>query len=231
LVETIHEFIDQEAGHSREHIVMNKCLTNAGYDVAALDTAIRTLVHRLDGLDDVTKLTATVCIEHLTAIVAAEVLANNHLLGSDAELQEIWNWHCLEEVEHKGVAFDVWLHATRHWSGMRRWIMRSSIMIVITASFIINRLRGQIALLRQDGIGTWAALSGALRYGFGRGGIGRKVLAPWFAFLKPGFHPWDIDNRALLAKAEEDLAQSVANRTRAAEPTERRKTPRLKKAA
>ncbi len=233
LSQTIRNFVEQEASHSREHVAMNKGLTNAGYDITALDGAIRQLVDRLDGLDDVTKLTATVCIEHLTAIIAAEVLANDHLHGSDAELQEVWHWHCLEEVEHKGVAFDVWLHATRDWSGLRRWFMRSSFMIAITASFFVNRLRGQIALLRQDGIGNWAAMSGAMRYGFGKGGIGRKVWRPWFAFLKPGFHPWDIDDRALLALAEAQLAQTTGNRqaSTAQAPTERRKAPRLKKAA
>jgi uncharacterized protein len=231
LSSTIRNFIDQEAGHSREHIAMNRGLIDAGYDVATLELAIRKLVNSLDGLSDVTKLTATVCIEHLTAIVAAEVLARDHLHGSDAEMQEVWNWHCLEEVEHKAVAFDVWMHATREWSTLRRWAVRSGFMIAITASFLFNRLRGQNALLQQDGFGWWKANIGAMRYGFGRGGIGRKVVGPWFAFLKPRFQPWDIDDRHLIQKAEAQLALTAANRKATAEPTERRKTMRLKKAA
>jgi uncharacterized protein len=228
---TIRNFIEQEAGHSREHVAMNRALTDAGYDIASLEKAIRNLVDRFDRLNDVTKLTATICIEHLTAIVAAQVLESDCLIGSDAEMQEIWNWHCLEEVEHKAVAFDVWLYATRDYSSVRRWAVRSSFMTVITASFLVNRMRGQIALLRQDGFGWWAACSGALRFGFGSGGIGRKVVGPWAAFLKPGFQPWDIDDRHLIAKAEAQLAKTIASRKVASAPAERRKSYRLKKAA
>jgi uncharacterized protein len=231
LSETIRHFIDQEAGHSREHVAMNRSLNDAGYDIDSLERAIRNLVTRLDGLSDVTKLTATICIEHLTAIVAAEVLAHNHLHDSDAEMQNIWNWHCVEEVEHKGVAYDVWLHATREWSELRRWAVRSVFMIAITASFLFNRMRGQMALLRQDDFSRWAAVKGAMGYGFSRGGIGRKVIGPWFAFLKPGFHPWDIDDRHLIAIGEKQIAYAATDQQAKKEPTERRKNMRLKKAA
>lgn len=209
----VEAFIEQEAGHSREHVAMNKALIGAGYDIAPLDRKIRAFVSIFEGASEIVKLTATMCIEHFTAIIAAELLKNpEHLAGVEDEMLELWVWHAVEEVEHKGVAFDVWNHATAHWSSSRRYLLRSSFMLAVTTSFFINRTLGQIELLRQDGFGFSTAFKNVMRAGFGKGGIGRNVLRPWAEFFRPGYHPWDKDDRLLLAKGEADLATIAANR-------------------
>lgn len=209
----VSAFIEQEAGHSREHVAMNKVLIEAGYDVEPLERKIKAFVRFFESSSDLTKLTATMCIEHFTAIVAAEILKNPaHLEGADDELRELWLWHAVEEVEHKGVAYDVWSHATRDWNPATRYALRCAAMFAVTASFFINRSLGQIELLRQDGYGFFAAAMGIMRSGFGRGGVGRNVLGRWVHFFRPSFHPWDHDDRLLLAKGEADLAALAARR-------------------
>lgn len=213
LGDQVRAFIEQEAGHAREHVGMNRALIEAGYDVAPLDKKIRGFVLRFENSSDTVKLTATMCIEHFTAIVAAEILRDKqHLDGADGELRELWLWHAVEEVEHKGVAFDVWQFASKDWHPGRAWAWRSSFMLLITLSFFINRTLGQIELLRQDGIGFFKALRSIIRSGFAKGGIGRNVLKPWAAFFRPGFHPWDKDDRLLLAEGEAMLATMAAER-------------------
>ncbi len=203
----IAAFIEQEAAHSREHIGMNKALDKAGYDIAPLDKAIKQFVAFFTDASDVTKLGATMCIEHLTAIVSAELMRNaEHMQGSDPELHKLWLWHGIEEIEHKAVAFDVWMAATAHWSPARRWLVRTSLCIAVSTSFLINRTRGQLELLKQDGIPARRALPKLLQYGFGKGGIGRALLRPWAAFLRPGFHPWQIDDSPWIIKGENLLA-------------------------
>lgn len=209
----VKAFIEQEAGHSREHVAMNKGLIEAGYDIEPLDRKIRGFVRIFENASDIVKLTATMCIEHFTAIIAAELLANrDHLDGVDDEMIELWLWHAVEEVEHKGVAYDVWKHAVTEWNPVRRYAWRSFFMLAVTTSFFINRTLGQIELLRQDGNGFWSSLRNILRSGFGKGGIGRNVLRPWASFFRPGYHPWDKDDRLLLAKGEADLAFIAAKR-------------------
>jgi uncharacterized protein len=209
----VNAFIEQEAGHAREHVGMNKALIEAGYDVAPLERKIKAFVRFFENTSDMTKLTATMCIEHFTAIVAAEMLKTpSHLEGADDELSELWLWHAIEEVEHKGVAFDVWTYATKDWNPVKRYMLRSAAMLAVTASFVINRSLGQIELLRQDGYGFFPALKGIMRNGFGKGGIGRNVLRRWASFFRPDFHPWDHDDRLLLARGEADLAVLVAKR-------------------
>jgi uncharacterized protein len=207
LAQDIATFIEQEAAHSREHIGLNKAIIEAGYDIGPLDAAIKQFVAFFSDTSELTKLGATMCIEHLTAIVAAEILSRReHLEGTDLELRKLWLWHAVEEVEHKAVAFDAWMFATRDWSATKRWLVRSSLMVAVSASFFVNRTRGQVELLRQDGLHWMRALPLALRHGFAKDSIGRNVLGPWAAFLKPGFHPWDIDDRELLARGENMLA-------------------------
>lgn len=207
LAQDVHCFIQQEAAHSREHAGMNRALMRAGYDIEPLDNAIRQFVEFFGKTSDLTKLGATMCIEHLTAIVASEMIADHrHLEGSDAEMRKLWLWHGIEEIEHKAVAFDVWMYVTRDWSPFRRWITRSAMITAVSLSFFVNRTRGQVELMRQDGMGWKQALPRLLRYGFAKGGIGRRVLKPWAKFLKPGFHPWQIDDHALIAKGEALIA-------------------------
>lgn len=213
LKKQVNAFIEQEAGHAREHGAMNKALTGAGYDIEPLDRKIRGFVAFFEDASDIVKLTATMCIEHFTAIIAAELLQNRyHLDGVEDEMRELWLWHAVEEVEHKGVAYDVWVHATKDWNPVKRYLWRSFFMLAVTISFFINRSLGQIELLRQDGYGPLWSLRNIMRAGFGRGGIGRNVLRPWAAFFRPGFHPWDKDDRLLLAEGEADLAGIAAKR-------------------
>ncbi len=213
LAREVNAFIEQEAGHSREHVAMNRALIEAGYDIEPLDRKIRGFVSFFENASDIVKLTATMCIEHFTAIVAAEILRDErHLAGTNPDLHELWLWHAIEEVEHKGVAYDVWKYASQDWNPVRRWLWRSGFMMAITISFFINRTLGQIELLRQDGVGFFKALVCVMRAGFGKGGIGRNVLRPWASFFRPGFHPWDNDDRLLLAEGEAALAIAAAKR-------------------
>lgn len=112
---------------------MNRALIRAGYDIEPLDNAIRQFVEFFGRTSDLTKLGATMCIEHITAIVAAEMIADHrHLEGSDEEMRKLWLWHGIEEIEHKAVAFDVWMYVTRDWSPFRRWITRSAMITAVS---------------------------------------------------------------------------------------------------
>src|SRR4028119_194050 len=101
-------------------------------------------------------------LEHFTAILAHELLADpRHLEGADHETAELWRWHACEEIEHKGVAYDTWLHATRDWTRRKRWKVKSLVMLYVTRNFVVDRTAGALELLRQDGITgprAWAKL-------------------------------------------------------------------------
>jgi predicted metal-dependent hydrolase len=150
------------------------------------------------------------CLEHFTAILANQLLANpKHLGRADAENAALWRWHSIEEIEHKGVAYDTWLHATRDWDRRKRWKVKAKVMLFVTRNFIVDRSLGTIELLRQDGITGPKAWARMIWFTWVRPGMLRKIFGAWLAFFLPGFHPWNHDDRSLIEKAERTAAPTL----------------------
>jgi predicted metal-dependent hydrolase len=146
-------------------------------------------------------------LEHFTAILAHELLRDpRHLAGADTESAALWRWHSIEEIEHKGVAYDTWLHATQGWPRFKRWSVKARVMLFVTRNFFVDRTAGALDLLRQDGITGPRAWWGLFWHAFVAPGMVRKIVGAWASFFLPGFHPWNHDDRALIAKAEAALA-------------------------
>lgn len=200
LAADIKAFTTQEVIHSREHDRFNKRAEDAGYDMSKLDARLdwRLGIGRARPLP--AQLAATMALEHFTAILAHELLADpRHLDGAHPEAAELWRWHAAEEIEHKGVAYDTWLHATRHWSRWKRWKVKALVMLIITRNFLIDRTAGAIELMRQDGVTGFKAWSSLLHYLWIYPGMFRKIAGAWVSYFLPGFHPWKHDDRHLLA--------------------------------
>jgi len=199
LAEEIRGFTTQEAIHSREHAAFNGRAADAGYDLTKLDQRVDERLAITRAKPPIVSLAATMALEHFTAILAHQLLANpRHLDGADGQAAELWRWHACEEIEHKGVAYDTWLHATRDWSRWKRWNVKAKVMLYITRNFVVDRTAGALELMRQDGVSgvrPWAKL---LWYVWVRPGMFRKVAMAWAKFFLPGFHPWNEDDRHLL---------------------------------
>lgn len=199
----IKAFTTQEAIHSREHLAFNRRASDAGYDLAKLEQAVERRLAVTRSKPPIVSLAATMALEHFTAILAHELLADSrHLAGAEQETADLWRWHAVEEIEHKGVAYDTWLHATRDWSRWKRWKVKSLVMLHVTRNFLVDRTAGTLELLRQDGITGPRAWAGTFWYMFGKPGMIRKIAAAWFGYFLPRFHPWDEDDRHLIAHFE-----------------------------
>lgn len=210
LQQEIRAFIQQEAIHSREHHCFNEHLKDCDFDISRLEQAISGVVNTIRGKPEIAQLVATMCIEHITAILAAEVIANpKHFEHADEDQRKLWLWHASEEVEHKGVAFDTWMHVTKDWNPLKCWFVRCSFMAKIAMGFTKNRAKGVLDLLRQDGISGPRAWFGLVHYAFLGKAPFRRTLWPLLQFFKPGFHPWDIDDRALIRLAESEYEAAI----------------------
>jgi predicted metal-dependent hydrolase len=208
LAAEIKAFTTQEVMHSREHVQFNRRAVEAGYDMSALEQRVDDRLAVTKSRPPVVNLAATMALEHFTAILAHELLRDpSHLAGADRESGNLWRWHSIEEIEHKGVAYDTWLHATRGWPRFKRWSVKTRVMLYVTRNFVVDRAHGALDLLRQDGIEGPKAWARLFWYGFVRPGMMRKILGAWFAFFLPRFHPWNHDDRALIARAEKALAE------------------------
>jgi len=202
----IKAFVTQEVMHSREHVQFNKRALDAGYDLGPLEERVEWRLSITRSRPPVVNLAATMCLEHFTAIIAHQLLQNPvHLASADAESAALWRWHAIEEIEHKGVAYDTWLHATRDWPRSKRWKVKAKVMLFVTRNFVVDRSLGTLALLRQDGITGPRAWVRMLWFAWIWPGMLRRLLGAWAGLFLPGFHPWKHDDRHLIEKAEQSL--------------------------
>jgi predicted metal-dependent hydrolase len=200
LAEEIKAFTTQEAIHSREHDAFNKRAAAGGYDLSKLEAQVERRLAVTRSRPPIVSLAATMALEHFTAILAHQLLADpKHLAGADTEAADLWRWHAVEEIEHKGVAYDTWLHATRGWPRFKRWKVKAKVMLYVTRNFLVDRTAGALELMRQDGVTGLDAWRRLLWYVWIRPGMFRKIAGAWLRYFLPGFHPWDEDDRALLA--------------------------------
>ena len=211
LAAEIKAFITQEVMHSREHVQFNRRALEAGYDLKALEDRVDQRLAATRAKPPIVSLAATMCLEHFTAILANQLLRNpRHLDRADPESAALWRWYAIEEIEHKGVAYDTWLHATKAWPRRLRWKVKAKVMLFVTRNFIVDRTRGTLELLRQDGITGPKAWARMFWFAWVRPGMLRKIFGAWLAFFLPGFHPWKHDDRALIQAEEKRLTAQAA---------------------
>ncbi len=207
LAREIDSFTAQEAAHGREHLSFNRRAMDAGYDIAPLETILEQRLARTREHPPIVALADTIALEHFTAIASHQNLARrNAFAGVDHDIAALWLWHSVEEIEHKGVAFDTWLAATSHWGRWQRWLVRSRVMLHVSRVFVRDRTFGAIELLRQDGITGIRAWGPLLWELWGWPGMFRRALLPWLRFFLPGFHPWQQDDRWLIGRYAERVA-------------------------
>ena len=203
LAQEIKGFTTQEAIHSREHAAFNRRAAESGYDLSKLEAQVEYRLSITKTKPPIVSLAATMALEHFTAILAHELLADpSHLAGADKDAADLWRWHACEEIEHKGVAYDTWLHATRNWPRKKRWKVKAKVMLFVTRNFVVDRTAGSLELMRQDGVTGLRAWSRLLWYLWVYPGMFRKIGVAWFKFFLPGFHPWNEDDRNLLRAYE-----------------------------
>lgn len=213
-VQQIDDFIRQEAAHSREHTHFNRQVEDCGYDVSEIEAELTEGFAQTKNNAPIVNLMLTVCLEHLTAIFAHQCLASDsHFTGAKPEHVRLWRWHAIEEIEHKAVAYDTWLAATQRLSAFKRWKFRSLVMLTVTEDFVRARFRNMRRFFRQDGIDTTSTWLKTLSYLFIYPGMLRRMLPAWLGFFRPGFHPWQHDDRNLLRRTEAELGLAVKPRS------------------
>jgi predicted metal-dependent hydrolase len=144
LEEEVRAFVRQEINHTREHVAFNRLVADHGYDVESIDRGITDMLALADGRPREVNLAVSIALEHFAASISHELLADpRYLEGADHEAAELWRWHATEEIEHKGLVHDIWLHVTRDWSAWKRWKTMSLVAVLITRKYFRNRGEGR----------------------------------------------------------------------------------------
>jgi uncharacterized protein len=209
LEQDVKDFIRQEAIHSREHHLLNNKIDRKKYPVDAIESEIRENIKFAYDGGKFRILMATICLEHFTAMMADLMMDLDTDYGplfskTDPALERLWRWHAMEETEHKAVAYDVFLEATKNWSPLKRYYRRCLSMLLITINFTKNIAGYAAQLLMADGYSQEDADRAVKAFLWKKPSLFGTGWKTWLSWFKPGFHPWDHDNREEMAawKAE-----------------------------
>lgn len=188
----VRAFVIQEALHTREHEAYNRALAERGCDIAVMEGRAAATLAPVKA--KITRLAVTVAIEHMTAMFAHMVLSDPSLFDDTPEpLRDLWTWHSLEEMEHKGVAFDVYQAVTAAM-GMSRWkryALRCLVLIQATRLILKVQHANMLSVLEARGYPTGRrARAHRLWLLLVSPGYYRRGLPYFLRFFRPGFHPW-----------------------------------------
>jgi len=196
LLAQIRGFVGQEAQHSHHHRVYDRLMTRSGLPVTRYEGWIEALLQLFRRWGPrKAQLALTITLEHFTAVFANLLLSQPRFSeGMDPHVRPLWLWHAVEETEHKAVAYDVYQQVSgSYWL---RVLMMVRVMIGFPFGIALFHLLllagdGQLANLRDMGRG--------LRFVWGRGGFVRSAWPELKAFYRRDFHPWQKDDRELIA--------------------------------
>lgn len=210
LLAEIRAFVAQEAVHTAAHLKYDAAV-QAHYDLERMerdtDVVIRSAERVMQFLDrrvggvrllnaKQMALAATVALEHFTAVLGEQLLENPQMFAaSDPEFAALWFWHAIEEIEHKAVAFDVFEAVGGTYRERIAAFLIATVMIyAVTTVFIARMMHRDGELLNP------ASVREILGFAFVEPGFFRASFKHYADYFRRDFHPWDNNNRALLAE-------------------------------
>lgn len=201
LREEIAAFAAQEGQHSHQHRRHLDMLRNQGYRMIFWrNRLVSRVLLFLNRRFPKYALASTAALEHLTALLARQILSRPDVWATpmDPRFVELWRWHALEEAEHKAVAFDV----LRIVAPSR--IRRTVAMVMATFGLMMDSMiRTTYMLWVDEQLWNRRVWSDGLRWLLGRGGLLRGYGREYLAWFRVDFHPNEIDDSRLIA-AERD---------------------------
>jgi hypothetical protein len=215
----VRAFFGQEGRHAYAHERFFDTLRAQGYDV---DSILRRYEHvAYDYIEKYSppllRLSVTVALEHFTAILAEDALTGTELSHADPEIRRLLEWHAVEELEHKAVAFDVLKEIAPSY------VVRAAGMVV--GALVLGGFWAFATgdLLKQEGSSLREAARELreLRRAAARAGEATELakistgvfLRGIREYMHPDFHPNDRDHSELIAKTLKRLGEEgvVAN--------------------
>lgn len=194
-------FIGQEALHTQGHQVLNQFINDRQLPAAEIEAQLKFLLDTVGKIHPRLNLAATICLEHFTALLGEQLLAEaDHNGEVRDDIKPLWMWHALEETEHKAVAWDVYEQTGGSYAVRAGAMVITTVVLGAVMAYATGRMLhadGKLFDLRNNWKGFTAL--------FGRQGRMTRLLPKFMDFFRPGFHPNDHDTNALVAEWREKL--------------------------
>jgi len=190
------DFIRQERIHAREHDEMNAATTENGIPIDRVEAVFKRIRTTLqERLSEDMQSSLAAAFEHFTATISSVMLEHPELFDeTHPELRAMLYWHFVEETEHKGVSFDVFVDASGG-SYVKR--VGGMTMAVILGLPLMLGNHGYL-LYKDKQLTNWRSALKMAGLLLNKPGILTKTLLYGLSYYKPDFHPWDDDNREII---------------------------------
>lgn len=218
LREEVQGFIGQENQHASSHAQARRHLESLGLDVAPMVETVAWLVDRMLGDHGLTgrakhewlceRLALFAGMEHYTAVIGEWLLTNDVLEAKNMHpaMLDLIRWHGAEEVEHRSVVYDAYMHVDGGYLRKARTAVLASSSLLVLFVIAGGYLFGKDPDPRKGRFWPLQFLSASAR-----GVVPRMstFLTEIPRYLRPGFHPSQLGS---MDNALRYLAQSPAAR-------------------
>ncbi|HEX2792370.1 MAG TPA: metal-dependent hydrolase [Candidatus Paceibacterota bacterium] len=182
--------IHEETAHALMHDAYNRYLDAQGFPATKHVKETEVLLRFFERIFTLKmRLVTCMIIEHFTATYSKQVIDIGVLEGEDTDerMDRVWSWHCIEEMEHRSTAIDLY----RAQGG--GYVMRVLIGAFVSVAFLIAHTRCIIDFLAAKRLlFSWRVWRNGMPYLLGKRGVYYLVLKYWLFYFKPGFHPTQI---------------------------------------
>lgn len=191
LLEEARAWMAQEAHHYRQHRRFNEELIAAGYpELREREAEMEREYEEMKKRPLKYQVAYTAGFEVMALSIAHTLLEHREYFfkGADPSVTSLWLWHLIEEIEHKNLAHDIYLHL---YGGhlYRAYGIFSALfhlMGLMRTSYIV--------LLKKDGLwGKWRTRWEIKKIAFR---LFRSFLPRTIRYALPGHHPSHIENPA-----------------------------------
>jgi len=193
-------FFGQEAQHALEHEKFFDVIEQNGYTFRSkLEKMNNFIIKMRDVLPKSLSLSITAGAEHLTAVLGATALVDEDVAKAHPAMRDLIQWHAIEEIEHKAIAFDVYKATGGSYPVRVIGYLMALLFIHVTSTHFVKDF------LMQDGYSKREARKLLKQSQKGMLEKHTGLRQSLMAYFKPSFHPNDIDESSIVVDAMDRL--------------------------
>ena len=204
LKQDVVAFIGQEGQHAVAHSAFWSTLRQQGYKLDAFSQILQVFISKKQRFSTEFYISTVAGFEHFTDCLSEFVLESDYLENADPQLKELFEWHFAEELEHKTVAYDVFLNTSSNYILRIIGLLNSHLLILGSVSLGLTILLAQDKQLFK--LKTWQDL---IQFLFLEEKFLFKALFNFFDYWRTDFHPSQKDNAFLYEKIFQKLLKEV----------------------
>lgn len=133
LLKRVKGFFGQEGRHGHEHERWNRILEEQGYEIESFLAGHSKLAYGVfeKNVPPSLRLAVTAALEHFTATMAENGLTSELLDNAHPLMADLLRWHAAEEIEHRSVAFDVFMKVDgrHHMRVLGLWVALAALLM------------------------------------------------------------------------------------------------------